>query len=161
MFTGEYYHSIDDKSRIKFPKALLKALQPRGNSGLMLCKGYNNPPCLCILTTKDWLGFVRTVQDSVPADADKQAINRFLSSGAMPCSIDELGRLLIPQSLKEYANLKKEVVIVGVFDRVEIWDKDMWSHYCNLEFDTIGETIGKVDRPKLPEFRLIRGTENK
>lgn len=158
MFTGEYYHSIDDKNRLKFPKSLLKALSTHNTNGLMITKAYNNR-CLCILPTKEWLVFVRNVQDNLPPDVDKQAVGRFFGAAAMPCNIDELGRLLIPQSHKIYAGFKREVVIVGVFDRIEIWDKDTWEHYCGLAFDAIGETIEKVDQPKVPEFRLVRGSD--
>jgi MraZ protein len=158
MFTGQYYHAMDDKGRIKFPKPLLKALKMKGSSGLMLSKVFNSR-CLCILPTKDWLTFVRNVQETLPPEADKQAVTRFFGAGAMPCNIDELGRLLIPPPLKEYAHFKKDVVIVGLFDRIELWDKETWTHYCEMNFDTVSETIEKVDQPKLPEFRLIRGSD--
>lgn len=157
MFTGEYHHSIDDKNRIKFPKALLKALKMRGSSGLVLTRGVNS--CLSLQPLKDWLNMVRALQENMPSDMDKQAVSRYFGSGAIPCNIDELGRLLIPQPFKEYAHLKREVVIVGVFDRIEIWDKETWLHYCDLAFDSVQEMLEKMDRPKLPEFRLIRSGE--
>ena len=124
VFLGEYRHSIDDKGRIIIPSKLRNDL---GNN-FIITKGLDG--CLFIYSQKEWNSIINKYKN-LPDTKDKRSFMRIFLSGASICDYDRQGRINIPPALIKYANIDKECVIVGVFDRLEIWSIESWNIYVN------------------------------
>ena len=120
MFLGEYVHTIDEKNRLAIPARFRQDLA----EGLYLTKGVDR--CLYVLTPEGWNRLADRIASLPAMQADARRIQRHFFSGAAPLVPDKLGRILIPQSLRTYANLENEVVIAGVHSRIEIWRRETW-----------------------------------
>ena len=119
MLIGEYQHSLDAKGRISFPSKLREAL----GSSFVVTKGLDN--CLFVYRLEDWQVLEeKTAQ--LPTSKARQ-IQRFLFAGAALVEPDKQGRVLLPQKLREHANLGDDVTVIGVSTRVEIWDTERWN----------------------------------
>ena len=125
MFIGEFRHSIDQKGRIAIPAKFRAKL----SGGAIITKGLDNSHCLFVLTMKDWEPFAQKIVSASLGKADSRALSRHVLSGASDVGLDSQGRILIPDNLKKYAGLGKEAVVVGVYNRMEIWDVKAWSDY--------------------------------
>ena len=117
---GEYKHTIDSKGRLILPAKIREEL----GDCFVIFKGLDN--CLNVFTKADWEVFAQKITQLPMADARK--MQRFFADNC-ECEPDSQGRIMIPQSLREYAGLKKDVVVAGVFGRAEIWDSDAWKAY--------------------------------
>ena len=137
MFLGQYERSLDDKSRLAVPPELRTGL---GN-GAVLTRSFDN--CLCIYPAAKWEALARAVDDLPEARYEARALARSLFSGAVPCDFDRQGRISIPAFLREHAGLTGEVVITGVFSRVEIWSKEAWTAE-RQKFETEGAQLAEV-----------------
>lgn len=125
MYYGEYQHSVDPKGRVIMPSKLREALGEK----FMVTRGLDN--CLFAYSQEGW-GNLESKLKALPlTDPNARAFVRFFFSGATECEVDKQGRILVPQNLREYAGLEKDVTIVGVSGRVEIWDKDRWQKYIS------------------------------
>lgn len=136
IFIGEYQHSLDIKKRLAIPAKFRKEL----GKGAILTRGLDN--CLFVFPSEQWKEFAAKLGQQ----ANRSYIRLFLS-GAMEVDFDSLGRILVPDHLKDYAGLKKDAVITGVLNRLEIWDAEKWNHYKqNLEKDSdkIAEKLGEL-----------------
>ncbi len=123
MLLGEFKHNLDSKNRVTVPAKLRMEL---GESPV-LTRGLDN--CLFIYPNRDWQIFMEKLSKLPLGQAKVRNFKRFILSGASEIKIDEMGRVLIPEPLKKYSNLKKEVVIIGVGDRIELWNEDVWNKY--------------------------------
>ena len=123
MLIGEYYHNLDTKGRVSIPSKFRDDL----GGTFVLSKGLDN--CLYAYSTKEWEGFQNELLALRGQDAQK--VRRFFFSGASECEIDTQGRVVLPPVFREYAGLKKELVIIGVSNRAEIWDKEKWEKYIS------------------------------
>jgi len=123
MFIGEYNHSIDNKGRMAIPAKF------RGNlkTGAIVTRGLDN--CLFIYTQSEWKKLVEKLSSLPVSQAKSRAFARLMLAGAMDVSLDSQGRILIPEYLRKFANLKKETIVAGLFNRLEIWDTKAWSIY--------------------------------
>lgn len=123
MFRGRYDHTIDAKGRLSIPSRFRETLNERYDARLVITT-YEN--CLIAYPFAEW----QTLEDRVAAlpefKKDTRAFLRFFYSSAADCSIDRLGRILVPQPLRDYAKLEKDVMLVGAFRHVEIWNKALW-----------------------------------
>jgi MraZ protein len=119
-FLGEFEHSIDDKSRLAVPARFRPALE----DGLVITRGLDR--CLVIWDTDSWRVQAERVRTLNPWQADARRMQRHFFSGAVPAQPDKLGRVVIPQFLRAYAQLETEVVVVGLADRIELWSKVEW-----------------------------------
>lgn len=129
MLIGEYYHNMDAKGRVSIPSKFRDDL----GGTFVLSKGLDD--CLYAYSVKEWEGFQQELLSLRGAEAQK--VRRFFFSGATECEIDAQGRVVIPPNFREYADLKKELVILGVSNRAEIWDKEKWNSYIsNSSFDS-------------------------
>lgn len=102
---------------------------------------------LCILG-KEWQNFEEKLKTFPLTNKDARALMRFFLAGAMECEIDKQGRFLIASNLREFAGLEKEVVIIGVLNKIEIWSKEKWNQYSekeNNEADDIAEKMANLD----------------
>jgi len=120
MFKGEYQHSIDTKGRIIVPSKYREGLGEK----FVITKGLDH--CLCAYPMSEWEVFEEKLRQ-LPSKAVK--IVRFFTSGACDCELDSQGRIMIPSNLREYAGLEKEIVSIGVVNKIEIWNKERWTEY--------------------------------
>ena len=124
MLIGEYNHNIDSKGRLILPAKFRTELGER----FIVTKGFDG--CLYGYSVEEWRAIEEKIK-TLPLVTGKDARNftRFFFSSAIECEIDSQGRILISQNLREFAELKKEVVIIGVSSRIEIWSKEKWDEY--------------------------------
>jgi len=126
VFLGEYHRTIDKKGRIfipaKFREDLIK--------GVVISKGFDEK-CLFLFSKENWKRLEERIMANKVAERSIQSFSRWFFSSASEESIDQQGRTRIPQTLIDYADLKKEIVLVGVSDRAEIWSSEKWKEYYN------------------------------
>lgn len=127
MFVGEYYHSLDEKGRIIVPNNFRQIL---GDS-FYITRGFER--CLNIYTIADWSNFSEIISSFSPTDDLMRRLCRFWFSGSVQVTTDKLGRVLIPAFLIEYAQLNREVVIIGAGRHIEIWAKEKWKDFNKEE----------------------------
>jgi MraZ protein len=142
MFIGEYQHNIDQKGRIAVPAKF----RPQLGSGVVVTRGLDH--CLFIYTETEWQELAQKLVALPLTQANSRAFVRLMLAGAMQVSLDSQGRILLPDYLREYAGLNKEAVIAGLFNRVEIWDKQKWQEYkarTEAEADEIAEKLTDLD----------------
>ena len=132
MFMGEYNHTIDDKGRIIIPSKLRNNL---GNN-FIITRGLDG--CLFIYSSSEWTNIINKYK-SLPDTKDKRSFMRVFLSGATICEYDRQGRINIPSSLVSYAKLNRECIIVGVFDRLEIWSKESWDKFIDTNSDNLSD----------------------
>ena len=116
MFIGEYKYSIDEKKRLAIPVRFRRLLGRRA----VITRGLDK--CLILYPAKEWGSLAKKISQLPLAQSDARNFARLMLGGAMEVSFDTLGRILIPDYLKDYAGLKKKVMFIGLYDRVEIWD---------------------------------------
>ncbi len=138
VFIGEYLHSIDTKGRIIIPSKFREDLGEK----FIVTKGLDN--CLFVYSLEEWVNLETKLKTLPLTSKDARAFIRFFFSGATECEVDKQGRILIPANLREHAGLEKDVVVIGVSTRVEIWDKERWDQYNsddNISPDEIAEKM--------------------
>ena len=140
MFIGEYQHALDPKNRIIVPARLREGL---GNK-FVITKGLDG--CLYAYPLEGWKILEQKLKTLPLTNKDARAFVRFFFSGACEIELDKQGRGLIPQNLKEYAGIEKDIVSIGVLNRVEIWSEGKWREYneSNIDFDSIAEKMNDL-----------------
>ncbi|MDD4831093.1 MAG: division/cell wall cluster transcriptional repressor MraZ [Candidatus Paceibacterota bacterium] len=123
MFIGEYSYTIDAKKRLTIPPKFRKILGKKA----VITRGLDN--CLFLYTQKDWQEQAEKLSKLPLSQADARGFARIMLAGAMEAEIDSLGRILIPDYLKDYANLGKKITVAGLYNRVEIWEEENWKRY--------------------------------
>ncbi|MBI2634949.1 MAG: division/cell wall cluster transcriptional repressor MraZ [Parcubacteria group bacterium] len=123
MLLGEFKHNLDSKNRITIPAKLRLELGEKP----ILTRGLDN--CLFIYPHRDFELFMEKLEKLPLSQKKARNFKRFMLSGANEIEIDEMGRILIPEPLKKYSGIKKEVVIIGVQDKVELWNENIWNNY--------------------------------
>lgn len=124
MFFGEHYHSLDEKGRIILPAKFRESLA----DGLFVTKSFDN--CLLVFTRKDWFELVDKINSLPTTNTDVRNFQRFFIGSAVEGEVSRQGRISIPQSLREFAGLDKDVVIVGLANKLEIWAKERYEEYA-------------------------------
>ena len=141
MFIGEYNHNLDDKNRLALPSKFRTDLK----DGIIVTHGLDN--CLFVFTKKDWQKVVDRITEQPIGKADARGFSRFMLAGAMDVKLDSLGRILLPNYLKKYANLKKKVIVAGLYNRLEIWDEQNWKKYktqVEKNANKLAEAMGEL-----------------
>ena len=141
MLIGEYQHTLDAKKRLAIPAKLRKELGERA----ILTRGLNN--CLFIYPMQQWEKLTEKLSQLPVGQGNARSFLRLLFSGAVEVEFDQLGRILIPDYLKNYAGLKQNAVIAGVYDRLEVWDEERWENYkmeVEKNTDMIAEKLGEL-----------------
>jgi MraZ protein len=132
---------VDAKGRVIVPSKFRDGLGEK----FIVTKGLDN--CLFAYSAEEW-GNLETKLKSLPfTDKDVRAFVRFFFAGATECEVDKQGRILLPQNLREYAALDKDIYVIGVSTRVEIWDKAKWENYSgdeNMSADNIAEKMAML-----------------
>ncbi len=142
MFLGEFQHSLDTKGRVILPARYRDQLA----EGAYVTKGRGG--CLSVFTPDEFEEVASQVRDQSRRGAKELNAARVFFSGAQEVRPDKQGRVALPQNLREYAGLTREVVVAGVFSRIEIWDRDRWQ-----ELDRVGAQA-LTDSDDLPEFGI-------
>ena len=127
MLIGEFEHSLDAKGRIIMPAKLRESIGEK----FVVTKGLDG--CLFAFSLSEWTNFEEKLKSLPLSNKNSREFTRFFLSGASECEIDKQGRSLIPTNLRSIANLKKDIVIIGVGTRIEIWDKEKWEDYNSAE----------------------------
>lgn len=138
MFIGEYEHNVDVKGRVIMPAKLREDIGDK----FIITKGLDG--CLFAYSQSEWANFEEKLKSLPLAQKNARNFVRFFLSGAVECEIDKQGRFLIPANLREHANLDKEIVIIGVGTRLEIWNRELWTTYSsdeNISADEIAENM--------------------
>lgn len=140
MFIGEYQHAIDNKNRMIMPSKFREELGDK----FVMTKGLDG--CLYVYTVNEWKVLEEKLKTLPLTNKDARAFVRFFFSGANEADMDKQGRALIPQNLLEYADIKKDIVSIGVSTRIEIWSKEKWEDYnsSNINFDEIAEKMSEL-----------------
>lgn len=123
MLLGEFRHNLDSKNRLTIPAKLRVELGEKP----VLTRGLDG--CLFIYPNRDWQLFMEKMNNLPLGQKKARDFKRFMLSGAGEVEIDEMGRILISDSLKKYAHLEKSAVVIGVQDRIEVWDESNWNKY--------------------------------
>jgi MraZ protein len=137
VFLGQAVHSIDEKNRLAIPARFRTELA----TGLYLTKGVDR--CLYVLTPDGWSRLAERIRALPSIQADARRLQRHFFAGADHLVPDKLGRIIIPPSLREYAQLGSEVVVAGVHTRIEIWDKVTWDAE---QADADGQTTSMAEQ---------------
>jgi len=141
MLIGEYKHSLDSKKRVAIPAKFRKEIGEKA----VITKGQDQ--CLFIYPMNEWEKVAEKLSGLPTGPADTRNFVRLSFSGANDVEIDALGRILIPDNLKEFAGLKEKVVIVGVYRRLEIWNEENWENYkqrLEKQTDVLAEKLGEI-----------------
>lgn len=124
MFSGEYNCKIDSKGRITFPSKLRDKLK---GTTFFITKGFER--CIDLFTEEVWNEKIKKLSKLSMTNPKQRAYLRIFLSAATELTFDSQGRISIPKALKEYANMKKEITVTGINDRIEIWDTETWNVY--------------------------------
>ena len=141
MLLGEYNHTIDEKGRLIIPAKFRNDL----GENVVICKGLEG--CLFVYSQEEWESFVNELKSLPRMNKDARIFQRYFFGSANELTYDTQGRVLVPPSLRKDAGLEKEVTLVGVQDRVEIWDKDLWeerSEVSEEELDAIADRMESI-----------------
>lgn len=141
MLLGEFKHNLDLKGRMAIPAKFREELK----SGAIITRGLDN--CLFIFTNKEWEVLAQKLVALPLAQANSRAFSRLMLAGAMDVEVDAQGRILVPDYLRQYADLKKQVVVTGLYSRIEVWDADRWEKYkakTENSSDEIAEKLGEL-----------------
>ncbi len=123
MFIGEYTHNLDEKGRLAVPKKFRTVL----SKGAVVTRGLDN--CLFLYTKDEWKKLADKLSALPFSQANSRAFARLMLAGAMDVKIDKQGRVMLPEYLRKYATLKKNIVVAGLYNRLELWDDKAWEQY--------------------------------
>ncbi len=133
MLSGEYRHSIDLKGRVIIPSKMRDEM----GSKIVITRGLDG--CLFGYNEKNWNSILEKLNTLPFTKRDARNFTRFMTSGAITLEFDRQGRVNIPNYLSDYANLLKDVVIVGVINRIEIWSKEKWEEFMNNNVESLSD----------------------
>ncbi len=142
MWYGEYFHSLDSKDRFILPSKFREKVKSLAVKKFYITRGLDG--CLFLFTYDVWKENEDKLQSISFTKKQSRFFNRLYFSGATEVEFDSQGRSVVPQYLKEYANISKEIVIAGIADRIEIWAKEKWKSFYeeNMEkFEEVAEDL--------------------
>ena len=141
MFIGEYSHNLDTKGRLAIPAKFRRELQ----KGAVVTRGLDN--CLFLYTKDEWQKLVEKLSALPVSQSDSRAFARLMLAGAMDVKVDKQGRIILPEYLRKFAFLKKNTIIAGLYNRLEIWEESKWEKYkqqTELQSNEIAERMGEL-----------------
>lgn len=146
MLIGEYTHTIDEKNRVSLPAKFRKEMGKK----VILTPGLDK--CLFVFTMKEWEKVSKRLSDSESElsflKADKRSFNRYMFGRAIDVEVDSIGRILVPDFLKEIINPNGKVTVIGVQDRLEIWNDKVWVEYKENISKTAGQLAENLSNEK-------------
>lgn len=137
MLMGEYHYSIDEKGRLTIPAKLRYEL----GENFIVTRGLDG--CLFVYPKNEWENIIQKYKE-LPNTKDARNFMRFFLSGATVCEFDKQGRINISAPLTKYAELKKDCVIIGVNDRLEVWSKERWESFIDTNEDSLSDIAEKL-----------------
>ncbi len=141
MLIGEYTHTIDEKNRVSLPVKFRKEVGKK----IVVTHGLDN--CIFLYSVAEWEQVAQKLAGLGIGQADTRGFNRFMLAGAVEVDVDAIGRILIPDFLKSFAELGEKIVFAGVHNRIEIWNSDRWIEYKKLiqkQADKLAEKLGEI-----------------
>lgn len=141
MLIGEYTHTLDAKKRLSLPSKFRKEIGKK----VVVTHGLDN--CLFVYSTKEWQKVTEKLTELSLGQADTRGFNRFMLAGAVETDVDSIGRILIPEYLKDFAHLGSKVAVIGVHSRVELWNEKAWTQYkgrIEKQADVLAEKLGEI-----------------
>lgn len=141
MLIGEYRHTVDSKKRISLPSKFRSEVGEQ----VVLTRGLDN--CIFVYPVDAWKEISQKLSELSIGQADSRGFNRFMLAGAVEANIDGSGRILIPDFLKEFADIDDSVVLAGVHNRIEIWNEERWDDYkdsIESKADVLAEKLGDI-----------------
>lgn len=145
MFYGEHDHTIDRKGRLIIPSRFREVMKEHFVERFVITRGLDK--CLFLFAEDEWRSQENRFRSLSFTKPEARRFNRFYFSGAVELSCDRQGRILIPQYLKEFAGIQRDVVLVGVSNRIEIWDKEEWKKF----YAQFKESYEEIAERLLPE----------
>lgn len=139
MLMGEYNHTIDAKGRLIVPAKFREIL----GDEFVVTKGLDN--CLFVYPNDEWQKFEEKLQTLPLTNKNARQFTRFFLAGAASVEVDKQGRILLPSVLREFAGLEKDVVLVGVASRIEIWSRDRWNESISTYDDDMDEVAANME----------------
>jgi MraZ protein len=146
MFYGEYRHSIDRKGRVIIPSKFRDTFKEHYSDVLYVTRGLDQ--CLFLFTQNEWKSQESKFKNLPFTKREARKFNRLFFTGAAEVSCDAQGRILIPNYLKDFAGIKREVMVVGVSNRIEIWNMEKWQNFFDTskdDFEQIAEKLLEED----------------
>ena len=141
MLIGEYLHTLDTKKRLSLPAKFRKEVGRK----VVVTRGLDS--CLFMFPLKAWEKIAEKISNLPVGQADTRGMSRFILAGAVETEVDSAGRILIPDFLKDFADLRSRVVLAGVSDRIEIWNEKTWEEYkrrIEKGADQMAQTLGDL-----------------
>ena len=141
MLIGEYTHTLDEKNRMSLPVKFRKEI----GSSVIIAPGLDN--CLSLFTVKEWQKISSKLSDSSMLASDNRSFSRFMFGQAIDVGVDSQGRILIPENLKNRSKLSSKVIVIGVQNRVEIWNEKAWNDYKKVvetQADALADKLGQI-----------------
>ncbi len=141
MLIGEFTHTLDDKKRITLPTKLRKEL----GKSVVITPGLDS--CLFLFTKKEWDTIAEKLSSGSMLEQNTRSFSRYLFGQAMELDVDSSGRILVPENLRNLANLMQKVVLIGVKTRMEVWSEEKWNAYkksVETGVDSIADTLGEL-----------------
>ncbi len=139
MFMGEYQHNMDTKGRVIIPAKFREELGEK----FVATRGLDN--CLFVYPMNEWSVLENKLSSLPLTSKNARTFVRFFFSGANECELDKQGRISIPANLRDYANLSKETVIIGLANRIELWSKDRWDKYLEDAEDSYEDIAAAME----------------
>ncbi len=141
MFIGEYSHALDEKGRLSVPKKFRTDLA----AGAVVTRGLDN--CLFLYTKEEWGKLAEKLASLPFAQANTRAFARLMLAGAMDVELDSQGRIILPEYLRSFAHLQKNIIVAGLYNRLELWDEQAWQVYktkTEAESNQIAEQMSSL-----------------
>jgi MraZ protein len=141
MFIGEYSHNLDDKGRLAIPVKFRDHLK----KGAVVTRGLDN--CLFLYTAAEWEKLAEKLASLPLSQSNSRAFARLMLAGAMDVEVDKQGRVVLPEYLRKFAQLKKNVIVAGLYNRLELWDEEVWGKYkqhTEAESGSIAERMAEL-----------------
>lgn len=146
MFYGQYDHALDAKGRVIIPAKFREIFKEHYAEKFFLTRGLDR--CLFVFPEEEWKAQERRFRDMPFTREESRKFNRLYFSGACEILCDKQGRILIPEYLKDYGDIKQNVVIIGVSDRIEIWAKEKWDEFFKGNLGSFESLADKLIEPK-------------
>jgi len=146
MFRGRFEHNVDAKGRVSLPAKYRDIMSTNYNDRLVIT---NYDSCLIAYPYDEWVTLEENFRQYSIMQEDVEVFMHYFISGASECTIDKLGRILIPPILRKHAGLEREIVFVGMITRIQIWDKQRWEQKFQKAQEAFDQLKGKEQLAKL------------
>ncbi len=141
-FKGSYHHSIDNKGRINLPAKLRKYVSPEANDTFVVTRGFEQ--CIVVYPQDEWNLYEKTIRDLPTSDPGSRFVTRLLLQYAQESTLDGQARLTVPQQLLTFSEIQSEALILGVLERIEIWNPAIYEKYVREQQEGYAQVAEKV-----------------